>query len=96
MIEEAKFEGSGCAISTASASMMTEAVKGLPVADVEKLFRKFREVALGRAEADEGELGELAALSGVCEYPVRVKCATLPWHALEAALSGSSSKVSTE
>ncbi|MFQ3586171.1 MAG: Fe-S cluster assembly sulfur transfer protein SufU [Fimbriimonadaceae bacterium] len=96
VIEEARFEGSGCAISTASASMMTEAVRGRPVSEVEELFRKFRSVALGQAEPDEDELGELAALSGVCDYPVRVKCATLPWHALEAALAGGLAKVTTE
>jgi nitrogen fixation NifU-like protein len=96
-IEDIAFEGSGCAISTASASLMTEALKGRTVAEAEELFQKVhallagREPAAGSASADPGdpfgEVGKLAALAGVRNYPMRVKCATLAWHALHSALS---------
>jgi nitrogen fixation NifU-like protein len=88
-IDDIAFEGSGCAISTASASMMTEALRGKPVAHAQALFRKMHALLTGvetRAEASE-EVGQLAALIGVRNYPMRVKCATLAWHALQSAIS---------
>ena len=89
-IEELSFEGVGCAISTASASLMTEAAKGKTVAEARELFervhRMVTEEGLEPDAALEGALGKLEALSGVREYPVRIKCATLAWHALKAAL----------
>lgn len=98
-IEDVAFEGSGCAISTASASLMTEAVKGKTVDQAEALFRSFRAVVTG----DDGalvadDLGKLEVLAGVRDYPVRIKCATLAWHTLESALAGEagSEPVSTE
>ena len=98
-IEEIRFRGQGCAISTASASLMTEAVKGKTVAEAETLFAGFHELLTGDpslpAEAP-AELGKLAVFSGVREFPIRVKCATLPWHTLKAAIGGSAEAVSTE
>jgi len=96
-VEEARFEGSGCAISTASASMMTEAVKGKSVAEAVELGERFRSRLTGgqRSDADD-DLGDLLALDGVRGFPMRVKCATLAWHALREALSGSVKPVSTE
>ncbi len=99
VIEDVTFEGSGCAISTASASLMTEAVKGKTLAEVEELFGGFHELLTGdpsvRAEAP-AKLGKLAVFEGVREFPVRVKCATLAWHTLQAALAGDSDQVTTE
>jgi nitrogen fixation protein NifU and related proteins len=93
------FEGAGCAISTASASLMTEAVAGLPVDDARRLFQRFHDLLTHKGEPD-GELGDLEALAGVRDLPVRIKCATLPWHTLKAALDGGASgaggAVSTE
>ena len=100
-IEDVRFEGSGCAISKASASMMTESVKGKTRAEAEALFERFHHLITGAngepAEASP-ELGKLEVFSGVREYPVRVKCATLPWHTLKAALQSDSGDtvVSTE
>lgn len=82
-VEEAKFEGSGCAISMASASMLTEAVKGLDAEGVKDLVGRVRRLAKGEGEGVEGEI---QALAGVAKFPVRVKCATLPWTSLELAL----------
>lgn len=97
MIRDARFEGAGCAISTASASMMTQILKGMRIADAEELFRRFHAVATGEAgEPREDELGKLAVFGGVAKYPARVKCATLPWHTLQAALHGQQTPVSTE
>ena len=98
IITEISFEGTGCAISTASASLMTEAVKGKHTADVERIFRQFRELVKGALfTADELLfLGKLAALQGVSRFPVRVKCATLAWHAMRGALKGIENTVSTE
>lgn len=98
LVKEAAFEGRGCAISTASASLMTEMVKGKPVAEVQVLFRRFHEMMTGSAPgaAEIEELDKLQVLSGVREYPMRVKCATLSWHTLTAALEGGASTVSTE
>ena len=95
-IRDISFEGAGCAISKASASMMTQAVKGKSIGEVEALFEKFHGVVTGKNAAEASGLGKLEAFSGVCEFPVRVKCATLAWHALRAALQGDQNAVSTE
>ena len=95
-IADLRFEGEGCAISTASASLMTEAVKGRPREEVEELFRVFQDVLTGRGEPEEADLGKLAVLAGVREFPVRVKCATLAWHTLRAALEERAEPVTTE
>ena len=88
-IEDIAFEGAGCAISTASASMMTEAVKGKSIAEAEQLFEQFHQmVTKEMPEEHLPELEELEALSGVREFPIRIKCATLAWHALDSALKG--------
>ncbi len=94
---EVGFEGAGCAISQASASLMTEAVKGLSTGEVQKIFDAFHEMATARVgePADTATLGKLAVFEGVREYPMRVKCATLAWHTLRSAL-GSGEAVSTE
>ena len=98
-IVDLRFRGQGCAISTASASLMTEAVKGKTIDEAEQLFAGFHEMLTGDpsvpAEAS-GELGKLVVFGGVREFPIRVKCATLPWHTLRAALRGSAEAVSTE
>lgn len=84
-IAEIAFEGDGCAISTASASIMTESLAGKTLAEATALFEGFRALLTGQSAADI-ELGQLEVLAGVRTYPARVKCATLPWHALQAAL----------
>jgi nitrogen fixation NifU-like protein len=94
-ITDASFEGSGCAISTASASLMTETLKGKTRHQVEQLFERFHQLVAGEG-APSTELGKLAVFSGVREYPMRVKCATLPWHTMRAALQGWGQPVSTE
>ena len=98
LIRDVSFQGSGCAISQASASMMTQSVKGKTRAEVESLFDQFHKLVTGRSQEDgkQTELGKLAVFSGVSEFPVRVKCATLAWHALQAALRGKQETVSTE
>jgi nitrogen fixation protein NifU and related proteins len=88
-VRDVAFQGAGCAISTASASMMTESVKGKTRAEAEALFARFHDLITGKngeSKAEGPELGKLEVFSGVREYPVRVKCATLPWHTLKAAL----------
>lgn len=96
-VKDVSFEGSGCAISKASASVMTESLKGKTVAEVEALFKRFRDLVTGKdPSAPEADLGKLVVFSGVCEFPTRVKCATLAWHALAAALQGKDEAVSTE
>ena len=89
-IEEAAFEGSGCAISKASASMMTQAVKGKSREEAERLFGEFHRMVTGELdeEREENSLGRLKIFAGVRGYPARVKCASLPWHTLHAALAG--------
>ena len=94
VIRDAAFEGSGCAISTASASLMTEALKGKTEAEAERLFEGFHDMVTG-SEAHAG-LGKLEVLGGVREFPMRVKCATLAWHTLSAALKGGVDPVTTE
>ena len=99
VLKDVSFQGAGCAISTASASMMTESVKGKTKAEADALFERFHDLITGKSgggSAASPELGKLAVFSGVREYPVRVKCATLPWHTLKAALSGEGETVSTE
>ncbi|BCS35933.1 iron-sulfur cluster assembly scaffold protein [Luteitalea sp. TBR-22] len=95
-VAEARFTGNGCAISKASASMMTEAVTGRTLAEVQGMFTTFQEMVTGKAEADDEKVGKLVVLSGVSEYPSRVKCAMLAWHALVAAIEGASTTVTTE
>ncbi len=97
-VADVSFKGSGCAISKASASLMTAAVKGKTVAEAEQLFARFREMVTSARDAavDEEALGKLTVLSGVREFPVRVKCATLAWHTLHSALEGRGEPVSTE
>jgi nitrogen fixation NifU-like protein len=96
LVRDIAFEGQGCAISTASASLMTEAVKGKTVEEAEQIFREFQEMVTETGDPKEyPELGELEVFQGVREHPVRIKCATLPWHTLHAALAGEE-KVSTE
>lgn len=88
-IEDLSFEGAGCAISVASASLMTEELKGRTRAEAEAVFERFHHLVTDReAPIDLEALGKLAALAGVREYPARVKCATLCWHTLKAALTG--------
>jgi nitrogen fixation protein NifU and related proteins len=87
-VAEAAFEGQGCSISQASASMMTEAVQGLPAGDAGGLAGQFRGMMEGRVEPDEDEFGDLMALKGVVKYPVRIKCAVLAWDVLQDALEG--------
>ncbi len=93
---DAAFEGAGCAISTASASIMTETVKGKTVAEAEALFEGFRDLVTGKAPPGQVDLGKLEVFSGVCDYPTRVKCATLVWHTLRSALEGDGDEVTTE
>jgi nitrogen fixation NifU-like protein len=97
-VKNISFQGSGCAISTASASVMTESVKGKTLAEVEALFEVFHQMVMGKppAAGNAPELGKLAVFSGVSEFPARVKCATLAWHTLHAALQGTGDPVSTE
>jgi nitrogen fixation NifU-like protein len=97
VVADISFEGAGCAISTASASIMTETLKGKTRAEAEELFQTFHDLVTGhQAQLDAPELGKLAVFSGVSEFPIRVKCATLSWHTLRAALNGEGDVVSTE
>ena len=97
-ILDVRFDGKGCAISTASASLMTEFVKGKPLAEIEDTFERFHELVTGNPgeKVDGDGLGKLAVFSGVREYPVRVKCATLCWHTLRSALHGGDEVAKTE
>ena len=96
-ITDASFQGSGCAISTASVSLMTEIVKGKTEEEAEILFKKFHDMTTGKEEDVNLEaIGKLAVLAGVREYPARVKCATLAWHTLDAALKNEGASISTE
>ncbi len=97
MVEDVSFDGNGCAICTSSASMMTEALKGKSEADAEALFNSFHH-ALTEDEVhpDDVPLGKLKVLTGVKEYPVRVKCATLAWHTFDAALKKLQGNITTE
>lgn len=97
-LKDVAFRGSGCAISTASASLMTEFVKGKTLSEVEQGFERFHDLVTGPSHehVDAPELGKLAVFSGVREFPVRVKCATLAWHTLRAALAGGDQVAKTE
>ena len=96
IIKEATFQGSGCAISKASASLMTDVVKGKTVAEAEALFDRFHRVVTAPPGAPVEDLGKLAVLAGVRQFPVRVKCATLAWYAFRAAAEARDEVVSTE
>lgn len=98
IVEDVSFEGVGCAISKSSASMMTEGVKGKSVEEALIVFQAFRRMltTTGDQVEDSEILGDLEILKGVSQYPTRIKCATLSWHTLQAALQGSGSDVSTE
>jgi nitrogen fixation NifU-like protein len=95
VIEDIKFKGSGCAISKASASLMTTALKGKGAAEADRLFHQFHDMVMGRSDKVP-ELGKLKVFAGVREYPARVKCASLAWHTLEAALHDKKDVVSTD
>ena len=97
-IADIHFEGSGCAISTASASVMTESLKGKTIEEARVLFETFHDLVTGKAEGevDIDTLGKLAVFAGVSEFPMRVKCATLSWHTTQAALGDASEPITTE
>lgn len=95
VIVDASFEGAGCAISMASASLMTESLKHKTIAEGKQLFEAFHHMVTGHAYR-ENALGKLIVLKGVCDYPMRVKCATLAWHTMIAALENETGNVSTE
>ena len=96
VIRDIAFQGSGCAISKASASLMTSALKGRSRQEAEELFERFRRLVTSDAEMDPAALGKLAVFSGVREFPARVKCASLAWHTLRAALEGKDEQTTTE
>jgi nitrogen fixation NifU-like protein len=95
-IADVAFQGSGCAISKASASLMTEALKGKTVAEARALFDTFHDMVTSSPDTVAPDLGKLSVLSGVREYPTRVKCASLAWHTMKAVVSGDDGTVSTE
>ena len=98
IVEDISFEGVGCAISKSSASMMTEGVKGKSVEEALTVFQAFREMITAKSDGSKYSeiLGDLEILKGVAQYPTRIKCATLSWHTLQAALQGTESDISTE
>jgi len=98
VIEDVSFQGSGCAISKSSASMMTSALKGKTEAEAEQIFQSFHRMVTGENVTDEDEaiLGKLAVFGGVREFPARVKCASLAWHTLHAAMHQEKTPISTE
>jgi nitrogen fixation NifU-like protein len=98
VVADVSFQGDGCAISQASCSLMTDAVRGKTLAEIEATFGHFHDLVTGKpvSEGEEDALGKLAAFRGVAEFPMRVKCATLGWHTLRAALSRSAESVTTE
>ena len=95
-IADVSFQGSGCAISKASASMMTDSVKGKTLAEAEALLERFQRMITGAADEPAEDLGKLSALAGVRQFPMRVKCASLAWHTLRAAAAAPGEVVSTE
>jgi len=95
VIREVTFQGSGCAISKASASIMTETLKGKTKAEAEKIFHRFHDLIMTGGNGG-AEMGKLAVMAGVHKFPMRIKCAILPWHAIEACLEGKKDPVSTE
>ena len=97
VIHDISFQGNGCAISKASASMMTQALKGKSLEQAEAMFKSFHGMVTGqKREGEPAEMGKLKVFAGVSEFPARVKCATLAWHTLEAALHGDQKPVTTE
>lgn len=96
VITKLAFEGSGCAISMASASLMTEVLRGKTLSEIEDIFNAFHELVTHGDHTDMDKLDKLAVLGGVVEFPARVKCATLAWHTLKAALAHDPNRVSTE
>src|SRR5262249_59826401 len=96
VMKEANFQGSGCAISKASASLMTESVRGKTVGEAEALFERFHRTVTASPDAPVEDLGKLSVLAGVRQFPVRVKCATLAWYALRAAAEARAEVVSTD
>ena len=96
VIQDIAFQGNGCAISKASASMMTQSLKGKTLEEADKMFQNFHGMVTGQKRDEGADIGKLKVFAGVCEFPARVKCATLAWHTLEAALHGDQDKVSTE
>jgi nitrogen fixation NifU-like protein len=96
VITNISFQGSGCAISKASASLMTESVKGQTVAEVDRLFKQFQQMITAPPDSPANQLGKLTALAGVRQFPIRVKCASLAWHTLRAAMDARDEVVSTE
>ncbi len=97
-VADASFEGGGCAISTASASLMTEVLRGKSLEEAKEIFKNFHDLITGepRESQESPGLGKLEVFSGVCRYPARVKCATLAWHTMNAALERSDAPVKTE
>ena len=95
-ISDLTFEGSGCAISKASASLMTSVLKGKTIAEADETFQRFRAMVVEGDKTKAQGLGKLAVLQGVCDFPTRVKCASLVWHALDSAIHGEKKQVSTE
>lgn len=96
IVADLGFEGNGCAISTASASMMTQALKGKPIEEVARVFERFHAMVAGDQPESPEELGKLNVFAGVRAFPIRVKCATLVWHTLRAALERPGETVTTE
>ena len=97
VIRDISFQGNGCAISKASASMMTQSLKGKTLEQAEEMFKSFHGMVTGQKNEEGGaDMGKLKVFAGVSEFPARVKCATLAWHTLEAALHGDQDRVSTE
>ena len=95
-VNDCAFQGHGCAISTAAASVMTETLKGKTRAEAEAIFQDYHGLVTGTGHTDPEQLGKLAVFAGVSEFPARVKCATLCWHTVRAALEGRDEPVSTE
>ena len=95
-VADVSFQGSGCAISKASASLMSQVLKGKSAAEAEDLFQRFHAMVVDGDKTQAQGLGKLAVLQGVCDFPTRVKCASLVWHALDSAIHGEQKKVSTE
>ena len=95
-LESVRFDGQGCAISTASASLMTEAVKGLTLEEAKALFTRLHDLVTKESPEADSRLGKLAAFAGVRSFPLRVKCATLAWHTLLAAIENRGAPVTTE
>ena len=98
IVRDVRFEGAGCAISTASASLMTDAIKGKSLNEIKRLHRDFQKLVTADpgSTSDQEKLGKLAVMSGVCDYPMRVKCATLAWHTLQAAARQEKDTITTE